>query len=75
MRHKGYSVSLKAAPMRVFADLRSWENREELAMDIFMPQAVLPTQLQGRRNKDGTWGFLPNPSNIFYDSVTTDRPQ
>ena len=41
--------------MRVLADIRSWENREELAMDIFMPEAVLPTQLQGRRNTE-VWG-------------------
>ncbi len=38
--------------MQGFADIRSWENGEELAMNIFMPEAVFPTQLQGRRNKE-----------------------
>ena len=38
--------------MRGFAVLRSWEKREELAMDIFMPRAMLRTQLWGRGNKE-----------------------
>ena len=52
MGYKGEKTRIEAAPMRGFAALRSWENREELAMDIFMPQAMLRTQLQGRGNKE-----------------------
>ena len=42
--------------MQVFADIRSWENGEERALDIFMPEAVLPTQLQSQPNKE-VWGW------------------
>ncbi len=62
MRHKGYAVSSKAGHpcgyWRTFALLGEWglgkkpQNGEELAMDIFTPQTVLPTQLQDRPNKE-----------------------
>ena len=54
--------------MRVFADIRSWENGEELAMDIFMPEAVLPMQLQGRRNTE-VWGWRQLWLAVMVDAV------
>ncbi len=54
--------------MQVFADIRSWENGEELVMDIFMPEAMLPTQLQGRRNKE-VWGWRQLWLAVMVDAV------
>ncbi len=54
--------------MRVFTDIRSWENGEELVMDIFMPEAVLPMQLQCRRNTE-VWGWRQLWWAVMVDAV------
>ena len=54
--------------MQVFADIRSWENGEELVMDIFMPEAVLPTQLQSQPNKE-VWGWRQLWLAVMVDAV------
>ncbi len=55
--------------MQVFADIRSWENGEELVMDIFMPEAMLPMQLQGRRNTE-VWGWRQLWRAVMVDAVS-----
>ena len=54
--------------LSVFEDIRSWENGEELVMDIFMPEAELRMQLQGRRNKE-VWGWRQLWWAVMVDAV------
>ena len=54
--------------MQVFADIRSWENGEELVMDIFMPEAMLPMQLQSQPNKE-VWGWRQLWWAVMVDAV------
>ncbi len=54
--------------MQVFTDIRSWENGEEQALDIFMSEAVLPMQLQSQPNKE-VWGWRQLWWAVMVDAV------